>query len=64
MSALYCTLNRELIFLRIFTVRIISNTLCEFLHRVPDATVDIFKIGSCTAGAMLVGTLLQRTNAL
>jgi hypothetical protein len=38
-------------------VRIISNSLCEFLHRVPDATVEIFKIGSCTAGAMLVDAL-------
>ena len=38
-------------------VRIISKTLCEFLHRVPDATVDIFKIGSCSAGAMLVDAL-------
>lgn len=38
-------------------VRVISNTQCEFLHRVPDAVVDIFKIGSCSAGAMLVDAL-------
>jgi hypothetical protein len=38
-------------------VRVISKRLCEFLHRVPDAIVDIFKIGSCTAGAMLVDAL-------
>ena len=40
-------------------VRIISNTLQEFLHRVPEATVDVFKIGSCSAGAMLVDALDQ-----
>lgn len=35
-------------------VRIISGTQCEFLHRVPDATVDVFKIGSTTPAAMLL----------
>jgi hypothetical protein len=38
-------------------VRVISSSLCEFLHRVPDPVVDIFKIGSCTAAAMLVDAL-------
>jgi hypothetical protein len=32
-------------------VRVISNTQCEFLHRIPDAVVDIFKIGSCSVTA-------------
>eukprot|EP01104_Vermistella_antarctica_P013241 TRINITY_DN397_c0_g1_i3.p1 TRINITY_DN397_c0_g1~~TRINITY_DN397_c0_g1_i3.p1 ORF type:complete len:827 (-),score=204.45 TRINITY_DN397_c0_g1_i3:93-2573(-) len=34
-------------------VRIISNTKCEFLQRVPDVTEDIFSIGSTKPAAML-----------
>lgn len=34
-------------------VRIITNSACEFLHRVPNVTEDIFKIGSTSPSAML-----------
>jgi len=34
-------------------VRIISNEGCEFLQRVPDANVSIFRIGSLEPGAVL-----------
>eukprot|EP01112_Ceratiomyxa_fruticulosa_P007909 TRINITY_DN2060_c0_g1_i1.p1 TRINITY_DN2060_c0_g1~~TRINITY_DN2060_c0_g1_i1.p1 ORF type:complete len:827 (+),score=180.52 TRINITY_DN2060_c0_g1_i1:187-2667(+) len=33
--------------------RIISNSLCEFLQRVPDSTEEIFRIGSTSPAAML-----------
>ncbi|XP_021903569.1 protein VACUOLELESS1 isoform X2 [Carica papaya] len=38
-------------------VRILSNTSMEFLQRVPDSTVSIFKIGSTSAGALLYDAL-------
>uniref|UniRef100_A0A7S4PFI6 Vacuolar protein sorting-associated protein 16 homolog n=1 Tax=Guillardia theta TaxID=55529 RepID=A0A7S4PFI6_GUITH len=46
-------------------VRIISSSRCEFLHRVPDSVVDIFKIGSCTPGAILFDALelLEKNDA-
>ncbi|GAB2276093.1 vacuolar protein sorting-associated protein 16 [Dionaea muscipula] len=34
-------------------VRVLSNTSMEFLQRVPDSTVSIFKIGSTTPAALL-----------
>jgi len=34
-------------------VRIISNEKCEFLHRVPKSTEDVFKIGSLEPAAIL-----------
>eukprot|EP00743_Colponemidia_sp_Colp-15_P004235 GILK01004569.1.p1 GENE.GILK01004569.1~~GILK01004569.1.p1 ORF type:complete len:820 (-),score=138.43 GILK01004569.1:154-2613(-) len=34
-------------------LRVITDTKCEFLERVPNSTEDIFKLGSCTPGAML-----------
>ncbi|GAV88113.1 Vps16_C domain-containing protein/Vps16_N domain-containing protein [Cephalotus follicularis] len=38
-------------------VRILSNTCMEFLHRVPDSTVSIFKIGSTSPAALLYDAL-------
>ncbi|GMG99177.1 hypothetical protein Nepgr_001017 [Nepenthes gracilis] len=38
-------------------VRILSNTTMEFLQRVPDSTVSIYKIGSTTAAALLYDAL-------
>lgn len=38
-------------------VRILSNTTMEFLQRVPDSTVSIFKIGSTTPAALLYDAL-------
>ncbi|XP_030462939.2 protein VACUOLELESS1 [Syzygium oleosum] len=38
-------------------VRILSNTSMEFLQRVPDSTVSIFKIGSTSAAALLYDAL-------
>ncbi|KAG6541575.1 hypothetical protein Mapa_017028 [Marchantia paleacea] len=38
-------------------VRILSNTYMEFLERLSDATVSIFKIGSTTPAAMLYDAL-------
>lgn len=38
-------------------VRILSNTSMEFLHRVPDSTVSIFKIGSTSPAALLYDAL-------
>ncbi|XP_068634091.1 protein VACUOLELESS1 [Aristolochia californica] len=38
-------------------VRILSNTSMEFLHRVPDSTVSIFKIGSTEPAALLYDAL-------
>eukprot|EP00268_Persea_americana_P035161 TRINITY_DN3472_c0_g1_i2.p1 TRINITY_DN3472_c0_g1~~TRINITY_DN3472_c0_g1_i2.p1 ORF type:complete len:842 (+),score=156.20 TRINITY_DN3472_c0_g1_i2:162-2687(+) len=38
-------------------VRILSNTSMEFLHRVPDSTVSIFKIGSTLPAALLYDAL-------
>mmetsp|Transcript_38830 Transcript_38830/g.91850 ORF Transcript_38830/g.91850 Transcript_38830/m.91850 type:complete len:845 (+) Transcript_38830:58-2592(+) len=38
-------------------VRIVSRSSSEFLHRVPDSTVEIFKVGSCAPGAMLFDAL-------
>lgn len=40
-------------------VRILSNTYMEFLRRVPDSTVSIFKIGSTSPAAMLFDALEQ-----
>ena len=40
-------------------VRILSNTYMEFLRRVPDSTVSIFKIGSTSPAAMLFDALDQ-----
>ena len=40
-------------------VRILSNTYMEFLQRVPDSTVSIFKIGSTSPAAMLYDALEQ-----
>lgn len=37
--------------------RILSNTSMEFLQRVPDSTVSIFKIGSTEPGALLYDAL-------
>ncbi|KAL5731811.1 vacuolar protein sorting-associated protein 16 [Ranunculus cassubicifolius] len=34
-------------------VRVLSNTSMEFIHRVPDSTVSIFKIGSTDPAALL-----------
>lgn len=34
-------------------VRIVTNTVCEFLQRVPDCLVDVFLAGSCEPAAML-----------
>lgn len=34
-------------------LRIITNETCEFLHRVPEATLEIFQIGSLEPAAML-----------
>jgi hypothetical protein len=38
-------------------VRILSNTYMEFLQKLPDSTVSIFKIGSTTPAAMLYDAL-------
>ncbi|OMO95888.1 hypothetical protein CCACVL1_05201 [Corchorus capsularis] len=38
-------------------VRILSNTSMEFLQRVPDSTVSIFKIGSTSPAALLYDAL-------
>ncbi|XP_052210322.1 protein VACUOLELESS1 [Diospyros lotus] len=38
-------------------VRILSNTSLEFLQRVPDSTVSIFKIGSTSPAALLYDAL-------
>ncbi|CAM6111380.1 unnamed protein product [Calypogeia fissa] len=38
-------------------VRILSNTYMEFLQRLPESTVSIFKIGSTTPAAMLYDAL-------
>ena len=38
-------------------VRILSNTSMEFLQRVPDSTVSIFKIGSTLPAALLYDAL-------
>lgn len=38
-------------------VRIISNSSTEFLQRVPDSTVSVFKIGSTSPAAMLYDAL-------
>lgn len=38
-------------------VRILSNTSLEFLHRVPDSTESIFKIGSTLPAALLYDAL-------
>ncbi|KAL8172309.1 hypothetical protein V2J09_024113 [Rumex salicifolius] len=38
-------------------VRILTNTSMEFLQRVPDSTVSIFKIGSTTPAALLYDAL-------
>ncbi|KAK2984932.1 hypothetical protein RJ640_017740 [Escallonia rubra] len=38
-------------------VRILSNTSMEFLHRVPDSTVSIFRIGSTQPAALLYDAL-------
>lgn len=38
-------------------VRILSNTSMEFLQRVPDSTVSIFKIGSTSPAALLFDAL-------
>lgn len=38
-------------------VRILSNTIMEFLQRVPDSTVSIFKIGSTSPAALLYDAL-------
>ena len=38
-------------------VRIISNSHSEFLQRVPDSTVSVFKIGSTSPAAMLYDAL-------
>jgi len=40
-------------------VRVLSNTYMEFLRRVPDSTVSIFKIGSTSPAAMLFDALEQ-----
>lgn len=40
-------------------VRVLSNTCMEFLRRVPDSTVSIFKIGSTSPAAMLFDALEQ-----
>ncbi len=38
-------------------VRVLSNMYMEFLQRVPDSTVSIFKIGSTSPAAMLYDAL-------
>lgn len=38
-------------------VRILSNTSMEFLQRVPDSTVTIFRIGSTSPAALLYDAL-------
>lgn len=38
-------------------VRILSNSSMEFLQRVPDSTVSIFKIGSTSSAALLYDAL-------
>lgn len=38
-------------------VRILSNTIMEFLQRVPDSTVSIFTIGSTSPAALLFDAL-------
>lgn len=40
-------------------VRIITNTKSDFLQRVPNAVVDIFKIGSTTAAALLYDSFIE-----
>ena len=38
-------------------VRIISNESCEFLHKVPDATEEVFRIASEAAAAVLLDSI-------
>lgn len=38
-------------------VRILSNTIMEFLQRVPDSTVSVFTIGSTSPAALLYDAL-------
>eukprot|EP00698_Gefionella_okellyi_P023700 TRINITY_DN8167_c0_g1_i1.p1 TRINITY_DN8167_c0_g1~~TRINITY_DN8167_c0_g1_i1.p1 ORF type:complete len:850 (-),score=211.21 TRINITY_DN8167_c0_g1_i1:1962-4364(-) len=43
-------------------VRIVSNSLCEFVHRVPDSTHDVYAIDSLHASATLLDALQHFDN--
>ena len=38
-------------------VRIITNQACEFLHKVPDSTEEVFKVGSTTPASVLLDSI-------
>jgi hypothetical protein len=38
-------------------VRLLTNEACEFLHKVPDALEDVFKLGSTSAASVLLDSI-------
>ena len=38
-------------------VRILSNEVCEFLHKVPDATEEVFRLGSTSPASILLDSI-------
>ena len=40
-------------------VRLITNDICEFLQKVPDATEDVFKLGSTSPASVLLDAVVQ-----
>ncbi|KAK2754493.1 hypothetical protein FQN54_006894 [Arachnomyces sp. PD_36] len=40
-------------------VRLISNDVCEFLHKVPDVTEEVFKFGSLSPASVLLDSVDQ-----
>lgn len=40
-------------------VRLLTNEVCEFLHKVPDELVDVFEIGSTSPASVLLDSIEQ-----
>jgi hypothetical protein len=38
-------------------VRLLTNEVCEFLHKVPDATEEVFKLGSTSPASVLLDSI-------
>ena len=38
-------------------VRLLTNEVCEFLHKVPDATEEVFKLGSTSPASILLDSI-------
>jgi vacuolar protein sorting-associated protein 16 len=38
-------------------VRLLTNDVCEFLHKVPDATEEVFKLGSTSPASILLDSI-------